>query len=42
MKRLFGDHGIVHIELEFLGDWFEAGEKKIASDRIRKDLLEAA
>ena len=32
----------MHIEVEFLGDWFEAGEKKTASDRIRKDLLEAA
>jgi sugar phosphate isomerase/epimerase len=42
MKRLFDEHGIVHIEVEFLGDWFEAGEKKMASDRIRKDLLEAA
>jgi sugar phosphate isomerase/epimerase len=42
MKRLFDDHGIAHIEVEFLGDWFETGEKKMASDRIRKDLLEAA
>ena len=42
MKRLFDDHGIAHIEVEFLGDWFETGEKKRASDRIRKDLLEAA
>ena len=42
MKRLFDEHGIAHIEVEFLGDWFETGEKKMASDRIRKDLLEAA
>jgi len=42
MKRLFDEHGIVHIEVEFLGDWFETGEKKMTSDRIRKDLLEAA
>jgi sugar phosphate isomerase/epimerase len=42
MKRLFDDHGIVHIEVEFLGDWFETGEKKAKSDRIRADLLEAA
>ncbi len=42
MKRLFDDHGIAHIEVEVLGDWFETGEKKIASDRVRKDLLEAA
>jgi sugar phosphate isomerase/epimerase len=42
MKRLFDDHGIAHIEVEFLGDWFEAGAKRKASDHIRKDLLEAA
>jgi sugar phosphate isomerase/epimerase len=42
MKRLFDDHGIVHLEVEFLGDWFETGEKKAKSDRVRKDLLEAA
>jgi sugar phosphate isomerase/epimerase len=42
MKRMFNDHGIVDVEVEFLGDWFETGEKKAASDRIRKDLLEAA
>ena len=42
MTRMFDDHGIVDVELEFLGDWFETGEKKAASDRIRKDLLEAA
>ena len=28
MKRMLNDHGIVHIEVEFLGNWFEAGEKK--------------
>lgn len=42
MKRLFSDHGIVHIEVEFLGNWFETGEKKQASDVLRRDLLDAA
>ncbi len=42
MKRLFDDHGIAHIEVEFLGDWFETGAKRETSDRVRKDLLEAA
>ena len=42
MKRLFDDHGIVHIEVEFLGDWFESCAKRETSDRVRKDLLEAA
>ena len=41
MKRLFDDHGIRHIEVEFLGDWFETGDKKKASDAFRRDLLEA-
>jgi sugar phosphate isomerase/epimerase len=42
MKRLLNDHGIIHVEVEFLGDWFEYGSKKTASDGIRRDLLEAA
>ena len=42
MKRMLNDHGIVHVEVEFLGDWFEKGDKKKASDAIRRDLLEAA
>ena len=42
MKRMFDDHGIAHIEVEFLGDWFETGAKRETSDRVRKDLLEAA
>ena len=42
MKRMLNDHGIVHVEVEFLGDWFESGDKKKASDAIRGELLEAA
>ncbi len=42
MKRMLNDNGIVHVEVEFLGDWFTAGDKKRASDAIRRDLLEAA
>ena len=42
MKTIFADHGIVHFEVEFLVDWFERGEKKAASDRVRNDLVEAA
>jgi sugar phosphate isomerase/epimerase len=42
IKRLLDDHGIVHVEVEFLGDWFETDEKRVASDRVRKELLEAA
>jgi sugar phosphate isomerase/epimerase len=42
IKRLLDDHGIIHVEVEFLGDWFETGQKRVASDRVRKELLEAA
>ncbi|MGH9738389.1 MAG: sugar phosphate isomerase/epimerase family protein [Candidatus Acidiferrales bacterium] len=42
MKQILDDHGIVHIELEFLGDFFLDGEKKFQSDITKKMLLEAA
>ena len=42
MKRILDDHGIQHVELEFLGDWFLEGEKKKASDVTKKLLLDAA
>jgi sugar phosphate isomerase/epimerase len=42
MKRIFDDNGIQHVELEFLTDWFLAGEKKKKSDRTRQLLLTAA
>lgn len=42
MKALFDDTGMKHVEVEFLGDWYETGDKRVASDRIRKELIEAA
>lgn len=42
MRRLLDDHGIAHVEVEFLGDWFIDGEQKRAPDALRRDLLEAA
>lgn len=42
MKRMLDDHGLPHVEVEFLGDWFTTGDQKKASDAIRRDLLEAA
>jgi len=42
MKRILDDNGIVHVELEFLTDWFVDGEPRAASDRQRARLLEAA
>ncbi|MGA9884676.1 MAG: sugar phosphate isomerase/epimerase [Candidatus Acidiferrales bacterium] len=42
MKNILDGHGIRHIELEFLGDFFLDGEKKFQSDITKKMLLEAA
>src|SRR5262249_32735272 len=42
MKEILDDNGIKHVELEFLQDWFETGEKKKQSDVTKKLLLEAA
>jgi len=42
MKQILDDNGIVHLELEFLGDWFLDGEKKKQSDARKKSLLTAS
>lgn len=40
--RLFADHGMKHIQLEFLDYWWEHGDRRTASDRVRADLMDAA
>jgi sugar phosphate isomerase/epimerase len=44
MQREFDANGLKHLELEFLMDWFVApgDPRRVASDRIRAQLLEAA
>jgi sugar phosphate isomerase/epimerase len=42
MRRLLDYAGIVHREVEFLVDWWASGERRVRSDKVRKDLLEAA
>jgi len=42
MKRILDDNGIIHVELEFLTDWFVDGEKKKKSDATKRLLLSAA
>ena len=42
IKRILDDNGMKHIELEFLGDWFLTGERKMKSDLVKNDLLAAA
>ncbi len=41
-KRILDDQGITHLELEFLVDWFEEGEKRRAADSAKEFLFEAA
>jgi len=42
MKKILDGHGIKHVELEFLQDWFMDGERKRQSDAVKAMLLEAA
>jgi sugar phosphate isomerase/epimerase len=44
IRRVLGDHGIRHVEVEFLNDWYldPADPARQASDRARAELLEAA
>jgi sugar phosphate isomerase/epimerase len=42
MKAILQDHGLKHLELEFLTDWFADGERKRQSDALKRDLFEAA
>lgn len=42
MKRILDDHGIRHVEIEFLADWFlPPGERRAASDTRREFLFRA-
>lgn len=42
LRRLIEEGGLRHIELEYLADWFAAGDARAISDRMRKDLFVAA
>jgi len=42
MKAILDDHGISHVEVEFLLDWFLEGEPKRESDRRKRLLFTAA
>lgn len=42
MKQILDDHGIKHVELEFITDWFLDGEKKKKSDKTKQLLFAAA
>ncbi|WP_223488977.1 hypothetical protein [Pseudomonas sp. A-RE-19] len=42
MKAVLEKNGIKHVELEFLVDWYQSGEPRRQSDKVRHELLEAA
>lgn len=42
IRLLCDDLGLVHTEVELLGDWWSTGERRRRSDRQRADLLSAA
>ena len=42
MRQILDDHGMRHVELEFLYDWFLEGERRRESDGLRRRLLTAA
>ena len=41
-KSILADHGILHLELEFITDWFANGDRRRASDFVRRGLLDGA
>ncbi|QKC89323.1 sugar phosphate isomerase/epimerase [Mesorhizobium sp. NZP2234] len=42
MRRILDANGMPHVELEFITHWFSGGELKLASDKVRRELFEAA
>lgn len=42
MKRILDANDIRHVELEFLIDWFLDGERREMSDKVRRQMLDAA
>jgi sugar phosphate isomerase/epimerase len=42
MRRILDANDMPHVELEFVTHWFADGEPRAASDRVRRELFEAA
>ncbi|WP_256006763.1 sugar phosphate isomerase/epimerase family protein [Pedobacter deserti] len=42
MKNILELNGIKHVEFEFLDNWYERGDRRRASDKMRDELLAAA
>lgn len=41
LRRMLDDNGIIHVELEYLLDWWADGERRADSDQVRADLFAA-
>lgn len=42
LRSILRDNGLIHLEVEALGDWWGEGDARRQSDVVRRDLLEAA
>lgn len=42
LRQIFEDNGIEHVELEFLSHWWAGDARRKASDRMRRELFDAA
>jgi sugar phosphate isomerase/epimerase len=42
MQSTFREYAVKYLELEFIWDWYEVGDSRRASDKVRWTLLEAA
>lgn len=41
LRRILDGNGIIHVELEYLLDWWATGESRAESDRMRADFFDA-
>lgn len=41
VAAMLSDNGIGTVQLEWITDWWTTGERRLASDRVRRDLLDA-
>lgn len=42
MRNILDQNGMKHVELEFLPDWFRTDDRRAASDKFRREILEMA
>ncbi len=42
LAQLLDENGLRHVEVEYLENWWTRGDRRRASDRVRKELFEAA